>query len=52
MKDMQCKLYENIYCIQSDAAINEPSGYCCHDCFIHVAIEHDKQIDKNDKTII
>lgn len=42
---MQCKLYENVYCILTDT-INKPNDYCCYNCLIHTAVKHDEELGK------
>lgn len=49
--NMNCRIYKNTYCINSDIYANEKkedfNDYCCNDCLIHIAVEHDKQLEND-----
>lgn len=45
---MNCRIYKNTCCINSiiDTTKEDFNDYCCNECLIHIAVEHDKQLEQ------
>jgi len=43
---MNCRIYKNTCCIDENKTEESFNYYCCNDCLIHIAVEHDKQLEE------
>lgn len=43
---MNCKIYKNTCCINDSQTDEDFNNYCCCECLIHVAVEHDKLLEE------
>lgn len=43
---MNCKIYKNTCCLFEGQTEENFNDYCCSDCLIHSAVEHDKLLEE------